>query len=339
MNRVLAGLVVAATILPVEPAWAGPQDDFNKAEEYSRAAQHGEAAKWYRKAAAQGLMEAQYKLGSLFDRGSGVPKNLTGAFIWYERAAQQGHAEAQFLIAKMYRDGKGVPRNADKALEWFTKSNAQGYPDARQAMKSLISAMASKKETPIATSQCYGQKRTLFNSTSVSVTFKNATGEAVRVFWRNFSGQPINFGIIDPGQSYEVNTYVTHPWFFVGEKSNECVTSYDPVREDNGKDVSIKYSARRDVQSSDIAPAQIGPGEVLTVQKALNREGYNAGKPDGKYGRKTAAAISQYQREWGLPITGKITDELITGLDVAKWTRRSNVQTFSDGGRYEGETR
>ena len=41
---------------------------------------------------------AQYALGSCYANGEGVEKDLTEAVIWYRKAADQGLAEAQFNL-------------------------------------------------------------------------------------------------------------------------------------------------------------------------------------------------------------------------------------------------
>lgn len=51
-----------------------------------------EAARWFRKAAEQGLAMAQYNLGYLHAYGRGVPKDENAAIDWYSRAANQGLA-------------------------------------------------------------------------------------------------------------------------------------------------------------------------------------------------------------------------------------------------------
>jgi TPR repeat protein len=38
-----------------------------------------EAAKWYRKAAEQGSVDAQEKLGDMFNEGEGIPQNFNEA--------------------------------------------------------------------------------------------------------------------------------------------------------------------------------------------------------------------------------------------------------------------
>lgn len=55
---------------------------------------------------------------------------------------------------------------------------------------------------------------------------------------------------------------------------------------------------------------------VLSVQQALNAEGYDSGKEDGIIGTNTVFAIYEYQRMNGLTLNGKITDELVESLGV-----------------------
>jgi TPR repeat protein len=50
---------------------------------------------WFRKAADQGLAEAQTDLGWAYENGAGVPQDNTQAVAWYRKAAEQGHPEAK----------------------------------------------------------------------------------------------------------------------------------------------------------------------------------------------------------------------------------------------------
>ena len=49
----------------------------------------------YRKAAEQGLAQAQCRLGDFYEYGEGVTKDLVKAAEWYRKAAEQGLAQAQ----------------------------------------------------------------------------------------------------------------------------------------------------------------------------------------------------------------------------------------------------
>ena len=53
--------------------------------------------------------------------------------------------------------------------------------------------------------------------------------------------------------------------------------------------------------------------KIQSVQRALSREGYE-GPADGILGRLTVEAIRRYQQRMGLPVTGKIDDELLKSL-------------------------
>ena len=52
-----------------------------------------ESAKWYRKAAEQGHVDAQVSLGGLYELGYGVKKDHVIAFVWYNIAAENGDTE------------------------------------------------------------------------------------------------------------------------------------------------------------------------------------------------------------------------------------------------------
>lgn len=56
---------------------------------------------------------------------------------------------------------------------------------------------------------------------------------------------------------------------------------------------------------------------VKAVQAALNGAGYPCGTPDGIAGKKTAAALSAYQGDNGLTVTGTITHETLVHMGLA----------------------
>ena len=59
-----------------------------------------EAAKWYQKAAEQGVAEAQFRLGGLYQHGDGVPQDMEYAYAWYSVATHLGHAKATGAFAE-----------------------------------------------------------------------------------------------------------------------------------------------------------------------------------------------------------------------------------------------
>jgi len=53
---------------------------------------------------------------------------------------------------------------------------------------------------------------------------------------------------------------------------------------------------------------------IKWVQASLQQLGYDVGKADGAVGRRTATAIRKYEKDNGMPSTGKVTVALVTSL-------------------------
>lgn len=60
--------------------------------------------------------------------GAPTPQASREAFEWYRRAAEQGHLDAQFAMSVMYEQGKGIDSNPGHALFWVRKAAEQGHP-------------------------------------------------------------------------------------------------------------------------------------------------------------------------------------------------------------------
>lgn len=84
------------------------------------------AIKWYRKAAEQGLAEAQNSLGSLLQAG----KRYEDARPWFEKAAAQGHAQATNNLAYLFDLGLGVPQDRRQGLLLYTRAADLGWAEA-----------------------------------------------------------------------------------------------------------------------------------------------------------------------------------------------------------------
>jgi localization factor PodJL len=118
---------------------------------------------WYR-AAFDGVAQAQYRLGTMYEHGTGVERNIEEAKLWYEKAAVQGNVKAmhnlgsllsaldmpdytgaaewfllaarygvkdsQYNIALLYEQGLGVQQDAVEAYFWYSAAARQGDVDA-----------------------------------------------------------------------------------------------------------------------------------------------------------------------------------------------------------------
>jgi uncharacterized protein len=101
------------------------------------------ALREFRKSAVKGDAKAQYNLGVMHRKGTGVVQNYHEAERRYRNAAEQGHSEAQFslglmfkegLIGKMYKKGSGIVKNYVKAHKWFNIAVSHGHLPSKKLM-------------------------------------------------------------------------------------------------------------------------------------------------------------------------------------------------------------
>jgi hypothetical protein len=67
----------------------------------------------------------------------GVPENLAKAVEWYSKAAEQGDVDAQYKLGQMYYYGDGVGADFSKAVEWYTRAAEQGHEKAKAKIAEL----------------------------------------------------------------------------------------------------------------------------------------------------------------------------------------------------------
>lgn len=89
-----------------------------------------ESAKWYRKAAEQGYALAQYNLGVCYESGYGVDVDIQEAVKWYRLAAEQGDINAMLSLGECYETGVGFIKDWEIAYEWYQKAAEGCHPEA-----------------------------------------------------------------------------------------------------------------------------------------------------------------------------------------------------------------
>ena len=87
----------------------------------------------------QGDIDAQFKLGNMYYRRTGVEQDYKTAMLWYMRAADQGHAEAQMYIGFIFDDGIGVKQNYETAAQWYKRAAKQGIAYAQSLLSHKLS--------------------------------------------------------------------------------------------------------------------------------------------------------------------------------------------------------
>ncbi len=144
-----------------EPAAVSPDTDstnpadadvqFNRGLQFAtgmgEAQDYGQAADWYRKAAAQNHGLAQCNLGVMYARGQGVSRDDAQSAVWFGRAAKLGDAGGQYQMGRKCQRASmdGLPADAPEArieaYKWYQRSAAQGYQDSQDAYVTLTFKM------------------------------------------------------------------------------------------------------------------------------------------------------------------------------------------------------
>jgi len=78
-----------------------------------------EAAKWYWPTAEQGYVDAQFRLGVMYDQGESVPQNYQEAVKYCRLASVQGHANALTGLGIMCGQGQGIAQDDVLAHMWL----------------------------------------------------------------------------------------------------------------------------------------------------------------------------------------------------------------------------
>ena len=118
--------------LPAMPGTppAAPQILAEATAAYKRG-DYGAAHRGFLRHAERGNAKAQYKLGVMYAKGEGVPRDDAGAVRWFRRAAGQRDAEAQAVLGAMYEQGRGVQQSIAEAVRWYRRAAGRGYDEAK----------------------------------------------------------------------------------------------------------------------------------------------------------------------------------------------------------------
>lgn len=83
--------------------------------------------------AEKNIARAQANLGTLYQTGLGVQRDLLEAIKWLERAAQQGQGSAAHNLGTIYLTGSPeVPVDQAESKKWYRKARELGFEVANK---------------------------------------------------------------------------------------------------------------------------------------------------------------------------------------------------------------
>jgi uncharacterized protein len=93
---------------------------------------YAKAFEWYRKAADQGLADAESRLGYLYTNGLGVSRDIDQARAWYQKAADQGNGEAKAALQRPQPQPNPSEQNAPPGAPFAATSQEQDLTPAQE---------------------------------------------------------------------------------------------------------------------------------------------------------------------------------------------------------------
>ena len=237
------------------------------------------------------------------------PNDADRAFALYKAAAERGLAPAQYRLGQAYEKGRGTTLDYDQARRWYEIAADAGNTSAMHNLAVLHAMNGGNPEEAgrwFTEAASYGVKDSQYN-----LGILHAQGSGVAE---------------DLTESYK--------WFDAaakagdadaGSKRDEVAGALDPAQLEEARAKAVAFRARTPAVDANrvnvpsewrarpLAAADMKKA-VRNVQAILNKNGFDAGVPDGVMGNRTRGAIRKFQESVGLPATGEIDDALVKAL-------------------------
>ncbi|MBA3448458.1 MAG: SEL1-like repeat protein, partial [Pseudaminobacter sp.] len=271
-----------------------------------------------REAAEAGDAKALFEIGARYAEGRGVKTDNAQAAQWYEKSAEMGFAPAQYRIGNFYEKAIGVGRDIQKSKTWYQLAAAQGNASAMHNLAVLFAM---------------GADGTADNE-SAARWFTDAAELGVK-------DSQFNLGILAAkGVGAEQSLEDSYKWFALvaktgdrdaAAKRDEVANSLRPEQLERARAAAELWKPKPlDPQSNSAEiPASWQESTTTTasvdmkkavqnIQSILNKNGYEAGEPDGVMGGKTKTAIIAFQKDNDMEASGKVDEKLVRALLARK---------------------
>lgn len=288
-----------------------------------------QAFEWLSRAAdgADADRFALHDLAVLYERGEGTKRDRERAAALYEQAAARGVPASMLNLGVMRARGQGVKRDLGAGLRLIYRAFEAGHPGAAAQFDTL--ARGAGGDPPLA-----GRWRAVDYHgpaddpalNSIEEVGRLALGTELRLGRRTF-----RFGRLSCRRPVFLADGLAAELWVAGSAGATASAPYLDVPSDAAAGVrTVEVVCERALFASFallpdgrvLAPAFGGylvmepsPSDrVEAVQQRLAALGYDPGRPDGVYGRRTAEAIRAYQGATGLPASGALTEALLASL-------------------------
>ena len=290
-----------------------------------------EAARWYHLAAEQGEVCAQLELGLMYELGAGVRQEGSKAVRWYRLAAEAGVADAQTRLASVYYDGRIVPRDYGETVRWYRAAAEQDDTHALGMLGNMYRYGKGVRQNYAKAVKWYGFGAELgdgYAQYQLGLMYGSGRGvgkDLVQAHkWHNLAASQTSSDGMAAGMAAPhrdgVEKLLTSAELAEAQRlarewrprtrtvHQRCkLGTFVQHRPDPAPGIQHGADATPRKTSTD---AESAGSRIANVQRALRRLGYDPGPIDGILGTGTRMAIRSFQADHGLPVTGRVSEQL-----------------------------
>ncbi|MDE0811916.1 MAG: SEL1-like repeat protein, partial [Alphaproteobacteria bacterium] len=247
-----------------------------------------------RVSARAGNPRSQHDLARRLIQGDGIKQDLAEGSEWFREAAIQGASNAQYNLAVLYERGLGVTKDDVRALLWYHAAAEQLHPLAQYNLGIFY---LQGRGIPLSYVEAAGWFKAASNQGVARATYNLA------VLTEDGLGVPKDMK--KALALYEKASSSGHD-----KATNRLVLL---------RDTGVLDTARATFEETADTYAEVGSTgtTVANIQSFLRISGIYEGRLDGIVGPKTRAAIREYQRRDGLPITGIPSKVLLDFMEIS----------------------
>jgi TPR repeat protein len=252
--------------------------------------------------ARAGDPRSQHDLARRLIQGDGIQQDFAEGSEWFREAAIQGVSNAQYNLAVLYERGLGVTKDDVRALLWYHSAAEQLHPLAQYNLGIFY---LQGRSIPLSYVEAAGWFKAASNQGVARATYNLA------VLTEDGLGVPKDMK--KALALYEKASSSGHD-----KATNRLVLL---------RDTGVLDTARATFEETAYTYAEVGSTgtTVANIQSFLRINGIYEGRLDGIVGPKTRAAIREYQRRDGLPITGIPSKVLLDFMETSLGAKPSEA--------------
>ena len=235
--------------------------------------------------ADEGYVAAINNLGATYQIGIGVKRDYARALGWYEKAANRDFVPSMAILGWMYQTGRGTAKDSEKAIEWYRKAADGGSGSSMHNLGHMYHTGSGGEINPEKAAQWFLRSAEAGFTQGMAMagwTYQVGRGvapdgaEAIKWYKKAASLGDLS-AVSALGGFYDTGGSGTAPR---PEKSAEWLLR--ALMEGHAP------TQKRLIEASDT----LRPETRRAIQSQLSALGFDAGPPDGVFGRKTREAIN-----------------------------------------------